>query len=167
MQELKPNWQTGRGKILNPEGHPLMAVKGLFWSSFLSELYLVNTTDFEPLIFLWPTGKHFHLKSIAKKMNFIFNNWKEKCENVLFGKLTSLHAWRKPTNNLTEKAVTRPGLWHISLSGYQRVLTGPRPGHRSITALHLEGADCCCMIYRISWKWMACVINYLITITSK
>lgn len=37
------------------------------------------------------------------------------------------------TNNLTEKAVTRPRLWHISLSGYQRVLTGPRLGHYSIS----------------------------------
>lgn len=131
MQELKPNWQTGRGKILNPEGHPLMAVKGLFWSSFLSELYLVHTTDFEPLIFLWLTGKHFHLKSIAKKKNFIFNNWKDKWENVLFDKLASPHAWRNWQTIWPKKAVTRPRLWHISLSGYQKVLTGPRPGHHS------------------------------------
>lgn len=51
VQELKPNWQTGRRNKLNPRGHP-MAVKGLFWSSFLSELYLVHTIVREPLIFL-------------------------------------------------------------------------------------------------------------------
>lgn len=46
VQELRPNWQTGRGKMLNPEGHLLMAVKGLFLSSFLSVLYLVRITEF-------------------------------------------------------------------------------------------------------------------------